>query len=84
MEAVREVYRAEISHYFRDMFTEKGEHVIAKSFISFRLDGSDPKCVVSIFGCAGDWFGGWDGLVPGDVNRFIAEDLQSGRMVEVN
>ena len=83
MEAVREVYGVEISHYFRDMFTEKGEHVMPKVLYPSGLDGSDPKCVVSIFGCAGDWFGGWDGLEPGDVNRFITEDLQSGRMVEV-
>jgi len=83
MEAVRGVYGAEISHYFRDMFTEKGEHVIPKVLYPSGLDGSNPKCVVSIFGCAGDWFGGWDGLVPGDVNKFITEDLQSGRMVEV-
>jgi len=83
MEAVRGVYGAEISHYFRDMFTEKGEHVMPKVLYPSGLDGSNPKCVVSIFGCAGDWFGGWDGLVPGDVNKFITEDLQSGRMVEV-
>ncbi len=83
MEAVREVYGGEISHYFRDMFTEKGEHVVPKVLYPSGLDGSDPKCVVSIFGCAGDWFGGWDGLEPGDVNKFITEDLQSGRMVEV-
>lgn len=83
MEAVREVYGGEISHYFRDMFTEKGEHVVPKVLYPSGLDGSDPKCVVSIFGCAGDWFGGWDGLEPGDVNKFITGDLQSGRMVEV-
>lgn len=83
MEAVREVYGGEISHYFRDMFTKKGEHVVPKVLYPSGLDGSDPKCVVSIYGCAGDWFGGWDGLVAGDVNRFITEDLQSGRMVEV-
>jgi hypothetical protein len=39
--------------------------------------------VVSVLGCTGDWFGGWDGLVPGDVNKFITEDLSSGRMAEV-
>lgn len=39
--------------------------------------------MVSIIGCTGDWFGGWDGLVPGEVNRFISEDLESGRMVDV-
>jgi len=47
------------------------------------LEGNDPRCVVSIIGCTDDWFGGWDGLVPGDVNNFITEDITSGRMVEV-
>lgn len=47
------------------------------------LDSNNPKCVVSILGCTGDWFGGWDGLDPGDVNKFITADLQGGRMVDV-
>ena len=47
------------------------------------LDGPDPRCVVSIIGCTGDWFGGWDGMTPGSADRLITEDLQKGRMVEV-
>jgi hypothetical protein len=39
--------------------------------------------VVSIIGCTGDWFGGWDGLEIGRADQFITEDGQSGRMVEV-
>ena len=83
LQAVRDVYQAEIPHYFRDLFSEQGKSVAPLVLYPSGLDGTDPKCVVSIIGCAGDWFGGWDGLVPGDVNKFIAEDLQSGRMVEV-
>ena len=83
LQAIRDVYRAEIPHYFRDMFTEKGKSVAPQVLYPSGLDGTDPECVVSILGCAGDWFGGWDGLEPGDVNKFITEDLQSGRMVEV-
>ena len=26
------------------------------------LHGPDPGCVVSMIGCTGDWFGGWDGI----------------------
>ena len=83
LEAVRDVYGAEIPHYFRDMFTEKGKSVAPQVLHPSGLDGTDPECVVSILGCAGDWFGGWDGLEPGDVNKFITADLQAGRMVEV-
>ena len=83
LEAVRDVYGAEIPHYFRDLFTEKGRSVAPQVLHPSGLEGPDPECVVSILGCTGDWFGGWDGLVPGNVDRFITEDLQSGRMVEV-
>ena len=83
LEAVRDVYGAEIPHYFRDLFTEKEKSVAPRVLHAAGLDRNDPECVVSILGCTGDWFGGWDGLVPGDVNKFITEDLQSGRMVEV-
>jgi hypothetical protein len=83
LESVRDVYGAEITHYFRDLFTEKDRSVAPMVLFPSGLDGPDPKCVVSILGCTGDWFGGWDGLVPGNVDRFITEDLSSGRMVEV-
>lgn len=83
LEAVRDVYGSGIPHYFRDLFTEKDESVAPRVLFPSGLEGNDPKCVVSIIGCTDDWFGGWDGLVPGDVNNFITEDLASGRMVEV-
>lgn len=83
LQAVRDVYGAEIPHYFRDLFTEKGESVAPQVRFPSGLDTSDPKCVVSILGCTGDWFGGWDGLEPGDVNKFITADLMGGRMVDV-
>lgn len=83
LEAVRDVYGADIPHYFRDLFTEKERSVAPQVLYPSGLDGPDPRCVVSIIGCTGDWFGGWDGLVPGNVDRFITDDLQSGRMVEV-
>jgi hypothetical protein len=83
MEALRDIYKAEIPHYFRDLFTEKGKSVSPKVLHPSDLDGADPKCVVSIIGCTNDWFGDWDGLNPGSADRFITEDLQSGRMVDV-
>jgi hypothetical protein len=47
------------------------------------LNGPNPKCVVSIIGCTGDWFGGWDGLSPGSVDQFITADLKGGRLPAV-
>jgi hypothetical protein len=83
LQALRDVYRAEVPHYFRDLFTEKGKSVVPRILCPADLDTPDPKCVVSIIGCTDDWFGGWDGLVPGNAGNFITEDLMSGRMVEV-
>ena len=82
-EAIQHVYGSEISHYFRDLFTEKGKSVAPQVLHASGLDGSDPACVVSILGCTGDWLGGWDGLTPGSPDLFITPDLSSGRMVEV-
>ena len=83
LEAVRDVYNTEIPHYFRDLFIEKDKSVSPVVRFAKDLDTRDPRCVVSIIGCTGDWFGGWDGLEPGSADKLITEDLQAGRMVEV-
>ena len=82
LESCRDVFGAEIPHYFRHLFTDD-QSVAPRVEYASGLDGADPKCVVSIIGCTGDWFGGWDGLVPGSVDRFITEDLKGGRLPEV-
>ncbi len=82
LQSCRDVFKAEIPHYFRDLFTD--EHSVAPLVqYASGLDGDDPKCVVSIIGCTGDWFGGWDGLVPGSADKHITEDLKGGRLPEV-
>ncbi|WPP49164.1 hypothetical protein [Catalinimonas niigatensis] len=84
LSAVREVYQGvDVAHYFRDLYTEPGESVAPLVKYPADLHGNDPKCVVSVIGCTGDWFGGWDGLTPGSVDQFITADLSKGRMVEV-
>ena len=82
LQSCRDVFKAEIPHYFRDLFTDERSVAPLVQYAS-GLTGDDPKCVVSIIGCTGDWFGGWDGLVPGSVDRFITEDLQGGRLPQV-
>lgn len=84
LEAVREVYpEVDVAHYFRDLYTEPGQSVVPLVKYPSDLQGQDPRCVVSVIGCTGDWFGGWDGLTPGSVDKFITADLSAGRMVEV-
>jgi hypothetical protein len=82
LESCRDVFKAEIPHYFRHLFTDE-RSVAPRVEYASGLEGDNPKCVVSIIGCTGDWFGGWDGLTPGSVDRFITPDLQSGRLPEV-
>lgn len=83
LQSVRDVFSAEIPHYFRHLYSEGKESVAPRVEYASGLDGPDPRCVVSIIGCAGDWTGGWDNTPPGGVDKFITEDLQSGRMVDV-
>ena len=82
LEACRDVFNTEIPHYFRNLYTDD-RSVEPRVYYASGLTGSDPRCVVSIVGCTGDWFGGWDGLNPGSAERFITQDLQAGRMVDV-
>src|SRR5262249_14910776 len=82
LDACRDVFGAEIPHYFRHIFTDERSVAPRVEFAS-GIDGPDPRCVVSIIGCTGDWFGGWDGLTAGSVDQFITADLKRGRLPEV-
>jgi hypothetical protein len=83
LESVRDVFKAEIPHYFRDLYDRGEESVAPRVEYASGLEGPDPRCVVSIIACTGDWTGGWDNTTPGGADKFITEDLQRGRMVEV-
>jgi hypothetical protein len=82
LQACRDVFGAEIPHYFRHLYTDE-RSVAPRVEYASGLDGPDPQCVVSIIGCTGDWFGGWDGLEPGTADQFITEDGRGGRLPEV-
>lgn len=82
-QAVRDVFKAEIPHYFRHLFTDPKQSVAPRVEFAAGIDGPNPECVVSIIGCTGDWFGGWDGLVRGSVEKFITADGKGGRLPEV-
>lgn len=82
-ESVRSVFGTEIPHYFRDLFDKGTESVAPRVQNATGLNSDDPRCVVSILGCTGDWTGGWDCTNPGGADRFITEDGLRGRMVEV-
>ncbi len=82
LRSVRDVFNAEIPHYFKFLYTGK-ESVVPRVEYARGLKSASPECVVSVIGCTGDWFGGWDGDEAGSPDQFITEDLTTGRMVEV-
>jgi hypothetical protein len=77
------VYRAEIPHYFRHAFSEGRQSVAPRVEYASGLDGTDPKCVVSIIACTSDWTGNWDASQDPQTDRFISADLSKGRMVDI-
>jgi hypothetical protein len=81
--SVRDVFKAEIPHYFRHLFDQGAESVAPRVEYARDLESDDPKCVVSVIGCTGDWTGGWDNSDELFPDRFITPDLKSGRLVEV-
>lgn len=83
LESVRAVFGAEIPHYFRDLHDSGPDSVAPRVELAADLDGPDPRCVVSVVGCTGDWTGGWDNVPPEGPDRFITADLSGGRLVEV-
>lgn len=82
-QSVRDVFGAEIPHYFKYVTDSGTASVQPRVEYASGLNSDDPRCVVSIIACTGDWTGGWDCSDRGDVDKFITPDLNSGRMVEV-
>jgi hypothetical protein len=82
-QSLRSVFKAEIPHYFRDLYDKGDASVAPRVELAAGLDGDDPQCVVSVVACTGDWTGGWDNTLPVGADRFITADGQAGRMVDV-
>ena len=83
LQAVRDVFKPEIPHYFRDAISKGTDSVAPRVENASGLTGPDPRCVVSIVACTDDWTGGWDNTPPGGTDLFISPDLKTGRMVDV-
>ena len=81
-EACRDVNRSELPFYLKKVYTDDRSPA-PEVLCASGLESDDPRSVVSIVGCTGDWFGGWDGLERGSVDKFITEDLKGGRLPQV-
>ena len=82
-QSVRHVFNADVPHYFRHVYDSGDASVAPRVEYAAGLETADPRAVVSIIACTGDWTGGWDNTPPAGVDRFITPDLQRGRMVDV-
>ena len=82
LQSCRDVFKAEIPHYFRHAFLDE-RSVAPRVEYATGLNGADPQCAVSIIACTSDWTGGWDGVSAASPDHFITADLKRGRMVEV-
>ena len=83
LQACRNVFRTELPHYFREAISEGPASVAPRVEYAAGIRGPDPRCVVSIVACTGDWTGNWDATRQPQPDRFITPDLKAGRLVEV-
>lgn len=81
-EAVRDVYGAQIPHYFK--YVADGAESAAPRIEHVRdAGGADPRLTVSVYAGTGDWFGGWDGDQEPASDKYCHRDGQQGRLVEL-
>jgi hypothetical protein len=81
-EAVRAVYGAELPHYFK--YVADGEESTQPRVEHVKgLDTADPRAVVNVPAGTGDWFGGWDGDLESQGERYANAEATKGRMVEL-
>ena len=81
-EAVRDVYRTEIPHYFK--YISSGDESAEPKLEHVRgLETDDPRVTVNVPAGTGDWFGGWDGDIESQGFRYSNDDATEGRMVEL-
>jgi len=81
-ESVRDVYGSEIPHYFK--YVADGPESTQPRLEHVRdAETADPRLTVSIYAGTGDWFGGWDGDLQPEGDRYCNRDATRGRLVEL-
>jgi hypothetical protein len=81
-QAVRDVFQTEIPHFFKYVVGSEGSTVPSVEHVS-GLGTDDVRLTVNIPAGTGDWFGGWEGDVVPEPDRYAAADASSGRLVEL-
>jgi hypothetical protein len=81
-DAVREVYGAEVPHYFK--YVSEGKESAEPKIEGARgIEGGDPRVTINVPAGTGDWFGNWDGDEQPQGHKYSSDDATSGRMVEL-
>jgi hypothetical protein len=81
-EAVRDVFGAELPHYFK--YVAEGKEDPRPRLEHVRgLGTGDVRAVVNVPAAAGDWFGGWEGDEPSRGHLYADAEARTGRMVEL-
>lgn len=81
-QAIADVFAPEIPHYFKyiadgtESTSPRLEHVEG-------LGTDNVKLIANVPAGTGDWFGGWDGDIPPQGQKYITDDGSAGRMVEL-
>jgi hypothetical protein len=80
-QAVKDVFAAELPHYFK--YVVEGEETTAPK-LEFATSSRDvSQLTMNIPAGTGDWFGGWDGDEKPQPQLYANEDASRGRMVEL-
>ncbi len=81
-QAVRDVYRAEIPHYFK-YIADDNESTAPKVEHLSNADQDTPDLTMNVLAGTGDWFGGWDGDEQPLPDLYCNRDATKGKMVEL-
>ncbi|QDT07077.1 hypothetical protein K227x_55020 [Rubripirellula lacrimiformis] len=80
-QAVRDVFPVELPHYFK--YVVSGPESTAPRLEFVGASKTIDNLTVSVPAGTGDWFGGWQGIMDSEGDRYCNADATQGRMVEM-
>lgn len=81
-EAVRDVFAADLPHYFK--YVRGGAESTEPVAEYLRGEsGDEPRLTMNVPAGTGDWFGGWQGDRESEPDRYLSIDGSQGRLAEL-
>ncbi len=81
-EAVRDVFQAELPHYFKYVRGRSESTEPVAEYVRGEAEG-EPRLTMNVPAGTGDWFGGWQGDGESEPDRYLDVTGSSGRMAEL-